>query len=47
MISKRAEFSILRCNPEKRNDCKNETEIDLYIQDIAVDIWSIFGRMDV
>ena len=47
MISKRAEFSITRCNPEIRDDCKDASEIDLFIQDIGVDVWSIFGRMDV
>jgi len=47
MISKRAEFSIHRCNPEKRNDCKDESEIDTFIEDLVVDIWSVFEKFNV
>jgi len=47
MISKRGEFSIHRCNPQKRNDCKDESEIDLFIKDLVVDIWTVFEKMDV
>jgi len=47
MISKRAEFSIHRCNPKKRNDCKDKSEIDEFIKDLSVDIWSVSYRMNV
>jgi len=41
MISKRGEFSIHRCNPLKRNDCKDKSEIDEFIKDLIVEIWSL------
>ena len=47
MRSKRAEFNIIRCNPEKRNDCKSHEEIDLFVKDLAIDIWSTFEKFDV
>ena len=46
MIAKRAEFIISRCDPEKRTDCKSDEEIDEYVKDIAIDIWSTFEKYD-
>ena len=46
MRSKRAEFNIARCDPSRRNDCKSPAEIDLFIEDLAIDIWSTFEKFD-
>ena len=46
MLSKRGEFKITRCDPAKRNDCKSDEEINEYIKDLQVEIWSTFLKFD-